>query len=138
MIRCAATRCLFAHVVPRKGADEEDFAAGLVVKAVGWLGHTELILKGDNEPALQALVSRSLELVRVKVEQVTRISSETPPAYDSQSNGSVELGVMLVRGMFRTIRLCLEARIGRTIPVDHAVIPWLLEHACLLINVKTR
>ena len=27
---------------------------------------------------------------------------------------------------------------GRKIPVDHAIIPWLLEHSCLLINVKTR
>jgi len=138
VIRCAATKCLFGHVVPRKGADEEDFAAGLVVKAVEWLGHTELIIKGDNEPALQALISRSLELVRVKVERVTRISSEAPPAYDSQSNGGIEVGVMLIRGMFRTLRLCLETRIGRTIPVDHPVIPWLLEHTCLLMNVKTR
>ena len=45
---------------------------------------------------------------------------------------------MLIRGMFRTLRLCLEARINRRIPVDHALIPWLLEHTCMLINVKTR
>ena len=45
---------------------------------------------------------------------------------------------MLVRGMFRTLRLCLEARIDRRIPVDHALIPWLLAHTCVLINVTTR
>ena len=69
--RCDATKCVFGHVVPRKGADEEDFVAGLVVKAVEWLGHTELIIKGDSGPALQALISRSLGLVRVKVEPAT-------------------------------------------------------------------
>ena len=138
VVRCSATKNVFGHVVPRKGADEEDFAANLVVRIVEWLGHTELILKGDNEPALQALVARSLEVIRVKIEQVAKISSETPPTYDSQPNGAVEVGVMLIRGMFRTIRLCLEARIGRAIPADHAMIPWILEHACFLINVKTR
>ena len=138
VVRCTATKNVFGHVVPCKGADEQDFAANRVVKIVEWLGHTELILKGDNEPALQALTARALELIRVRVDKVKKIGSETPPAYDSQSNGGVEVGVMLIRGMFRTLRLCLEARISRRIPVDHALIPWLLEHTCLLINVKTR
>ena len=39
IIRCSGAKCIFAHVVPRKGADEEDFAAGHVVRTVGWLGH---------------------------------------------------------------------------------------------------
>jgi len=138
VVRCSATKNVFGHVIPRKGADEEDFAANRVVKIIEWLGHTELILKGDNEPALQALTARALELIRVRVAKVIKIGSETPPAYDSQSNGAVEVGVMLIRGMFRTIRLCLEARLDRKIPVDHALIPWLLEHACLLINAKSR
>ena len=124
--------------MPCKGADEQDFAANRVVKIVEWLGHTELILKGDNEPALQALTARALELIRVRVDGVKKIGSETPPAYDSQSNGGVEVGVMLISGMFRTLRLCLDARISRRIPVDHALIAWLLEHTCLLINVETR
>jgi hypothetical protein len=138
VVRCASSKNVFGHVVPRKGADEEDYVANLVVKIIEWLGHTDVIVKSDNEPAILALVTRSLELIRVRVEHVTKISSETSPAYDSQSNGGVEVGVMLIRGMFRTLRLCLEARLNRRIPVDHAVIPWLLEHACLLINVKTR
>jgi hypothetical protein len=129
---------VFGHVVPCKGADGQDFAANRVVKIVEWLGHTELILKGGNEPALQALAARTRELIRVRVERVTKIGSETPPAYDSQSNGGVEVGGMLIRGMSRTLRLCPEARIDRRILVDHALIPWLLERTCLLINVKTR
>ena len=138
VVRCASTKCIFGHVIPRKGADEEDFSANLVVEDVSWLGHTELMLKGDNEPALQALIARSLEVIRVKAGHVDKINTERPPAYDSQSNGAIEVGVMLIRGLFRTLRLCLEARIGKRIPAGHAMIPWLLEHTCFLLNIKSR
>lgn len=45
--RCAATKCLLGNVIPRKGADEEDFAAKRAVKIIEWLGHTGRTLKGD-------------------------------------------------------------------------------------------
>ena len=54
--------------------------------------------------------------------------------YDSQSNGLTEVGVFLVRGLFRTMKLCLEASIAFYIPVDHALISWLLEHTCLILK----
>lgn len=52
VVRCTRSKCIFAHCVPCKGAGEEDFAAGLEVKDVLWLGHSQLVLKGDNGPAL--------------------------------------------------------------------------------------
>ena len=70
--------------------------------------------------------------------KLTKISSEKPPAYDSQSNGAVEVGVMLIRGLFRTLKLFLEHKIQKHIPIENALIPWLLEHTALLLNVKTR
>ena len=45
---------------------------------------------------------------------------------------------MLVRGLFRTFKLCLAARISRFIPVGHAVIPWLLEHTAKLLKAECR
>ena len=101
-------------------------------------------MKGDNEPALQALLERAMQIIRVKVAEDTsegklrRLSKEEPAPYDSQSNGGTEVGVMLIRGLFRTLKLCLESQIGRYIPVDHAVVPWLLEHTCLVLNVRSR
>ncbi len=56
LVRCMGTKCLFAHVVPCKGADEEDYVANMVAEDILWLGHVELILKGDNERSLQALI----------------------------------------------------------------------------------
>jgi len=86
IVKCIAIRCfnsknVFAHCVPCKGADEEGYVADLVVKNVLWLGHTELLVKGDNEPALQALVQRALEVLRINA-SVDKISDEQSPAYD--------------------------------------------------------
>ncbi len=67
-----------------------------------------------------------------------RLPKEGPAKYDSQSNGGVEVGVMLVRCLFRTLRLCLGSHIGRFMPINHAVVSWLLGHTCLILNVRSR
>ena len=72
-------------------------------------------------------MQRALEVLRIGT-SVEQISAEQSPTYDSQPNGGTEVGVMLVRGPFRASRLGLEAAIGKRIPVDHAIMPWLLEH----------
>ena len=136
IMRCTGAKIIFGHCVPCKGAGEDQYVASLVVKNVEWLGHTRLILKADNEPALRILVEQSLEEIRIKVRGVAQISTEHPPRYDSQSNGGVETGVRILRSQFRTLKLCLEARIGKVIPTNHALVPWLLEYAALLLAVR--
>ena len=69
---------------------------------------------------------------------MTRLSREKFPAYNSQPNGGTEVGVMLVRWLFRTLGLALESEIEKHIPIGHALVPWLIEHAALLLNVKSR
>ena len=49
-----------------------------------------------------------------------------------------EAAVMLVRGLFRTLKLCLESSVGKRIPEDHALVPWLLLHTCLLLNTAVK
>ena len=44
----------------------------------------------------------------------------------------------IVRGVFRTLKLCLEARLGKYLPVAHAITAWLLQHACTVINARCR
>ena len=134
VIRCSQFKAVFAHVVPRKGLDEDDYVADLVVEALSWLGHTSVILKADNEVSLQAVVSRVIVRTTAKCQKLDQIAREEPAKYDSQSNGLTEVGVFLVRGIFRTLKLCVEARIDRYVPIDHALIPWMLEHACLILN----
>ena len=89
-----------------------------------------------NQPC--GLVEQALELAPVQCRGLASISQEHPPAYDSQSNGGVEVGVKLIRGLFRTLKLCNEARIDKFIPVDHPVVAWLLEHTCLILSVRVR
>ena len=138
IVRCLQTKVLFAHVVPYKGASEDRFVAQLVVADIEWIGHTKLIIKSDNEPALQTLVVQSLERARLQCDGIDTISQEHPAKYDSQSNGGVEVGVMLIRGLFRTHKLCFESRIGKFVPIDHAVIPWMLEHTSLVLNARQK
>ncbi len=136
MVRCTKSKNVFPHVVPCKGASEDRFVASLVVADIEWMGHTKLIVKADNEPALKALVVQSLEEVRLKCVDIENVSAENPPTYDSQANGGTEVGIQLVRGIFRTLKPCLESRINKAIPVNHPIIPWLLEHAGLVLNVR--
>ena len=138
LVRCFLSKNVFAHMVPQKGLDENNVACDFVLGDLEWLGHTRLIMKSDNEPAVKALVARVIELVKIECKDFDQISKEQSAAYDSQSNGGTEVGVRLVRGLLRTVKLCLEERIGKYIPVDHAIVPWMVDHVCLLLNVVVR
>jgi hypothetical protein len=90
------------------------------------------------------MIERAMGLLRVRVSEadpqvaLRRLTKERSAPYDSQSNGGTEVGVMLIRGLFRTLKLCLESHVGKYIPVSHPVVPWLLEHTAFLLNVKSR
>ena len=134
LIRDHATKCVFAHVVPCKGDDEDSYAVKLVVSALTWVGHVRLILRSDGEPAILVLVKRALETLKTSVEGLQGASPEKSHPRDSQSNGATEVGIRNVRGMFRTLRLCLEKRLGRKVPVQHPLMSWLLEHVTMVMN----
>ena len=128
---------MFAHIVLVKGDDEEHYCARLILSDIEWLGHTRVVLKSDNENSIVALWKRVARMLKLN-EKLTNVQEESPVPYDSQSNGAIEVGVRLVRGMFRTLKLCLEARIGKYIPAAHAITAWLLEHTCILLNARCR
>jgi hypothetical protein len=65
IVRCLKSKAIFSHVVPVKGVDEDGFVVDLVVNIIEWLGHSRLILKSDNEPAIRALVRTSLGMAKV-------------------------------------------------------------------------
>ena len=110
VVRCSSSKLVFGHVVPCKGADENGYVSSIIVEDVKWMGHTKLILKADGEPAVQALVEQVLRGARVECKHIDQLAKEDPAAYDSQSNGGTEIGVRQIRGLFRTVRLCLESR----------------------------
>ena len=63
------------------------------------------MLKTDNEPAILKLLQESLRDLRI--EGFDRVMFEYSLEYDPQSNGNAEVGVKLVKGMVRTMRLSL-------------------------------
>ncbi len=138
IIRCYNSKNVFCHVVPCKGDDEDKFVVNLAVEDIGWLGHTRVIIKSDQERSLVSLVTRALEVLKCKVEALEIVSVEHSQKYASQASGGTEVGARADRGLFRTMRLCIEKRTGRRLPVRHPLSSWLLEHVSLLLNACVR
>ena len=137
IVRCLQSKNALAHVTPQKGDDEDHYCAKLGVADIEWLGHTKVIIKTDNERASVALKYRVVKTLR-EWKAMDNVQTESPAAYESQSNGGIEVGIKIVRGMFRTLKLCLEAMLGKHISANHALIPWLLQHTCTILNAKSR
>ena len=93
ILRCHESKAVFAHSIPVKGDDEDHYVADLIATDVAFMGHVKLLLKSDNEPALQALVTRIIEIAKIELKDLEKLSREEPAKYDSQSNGATEIGV---------------------------------------------
>ncbi len=85
-----------------------------------------------------SIVKRALETIKCEVKDIESAGVERSHPYDSKSNGATEIGVKIIRGMHRTLRLCLERRIGREVPPGHPLTAWLLEHTAILLNIRAR
>merc|ERR1712079_598742 len=80
-------------------------------------------LKSDNEAAIRALRRRVAELwPRPSLEQ-------SPAAHEHESNGVVESGVKVGKGIMRVHLLALESRIQGRLPCGHPVFAWLVQHS---------
>ena len=119
--------CVFGHVVPCKGIDENKFAVDCLVADILWTGYTRVTLKSDNEPAILKLLIESLRELRIN--GLEQVMSENSPEYDPQSNGMAEAAVKSWKGMFRTHKSALEEQLGAKIPVKHPMISWLAKWA---------
>ena len=85
VVRCYVSKSVFGHVIPRKGLDEDGIVVGMILQDLEWMGHTRLIIKADNEPAIQALARRAIELAKVELKDLDQVSKEDPVAYDSMT-----------------------------------------------------
>ena len=79
------------------------------IKELG-LGNSPIVLKSDQEPAIQAL------LERVVSSRTAPTRLEESPRGDSSSNGVVENGVRIIEAGMRALRLTIENRYGVKIP----------------------
>ena len=82
VVKYCQSKCTFGHVVPTKGIDEKRFAVDMISEDVAWLGYTRLILKSDNEPAIEKLANEALRELRI--DAIDQVMKENPPPFDSQ------------------------------------------------------
>ena len=121
------TQLTFCFYVECKGTGDKHIV-NRVARSVGESGNVKAILKGDGEPALIQVQ----EAVKEARTQETVVKN--PPAYDPQSNGAAERAVQEVKGQIRSLKLGLEARIGRRIKSEEPIIGWMVTHAAGVIN----
>ena len=108
-------------------------------------GHGKVILKNDQEPAINDLQhSTREEKIRTMEEVMSNIRSirgfedefepvsivpEQPPVGESQSNGAAETASKRFQGQVRTIKLYVEEKIKTKIDVRSNLWYWLVEHS---------
>ena len=117
------SRAIRAWVVPVKGADMKD-AVSRAVEGVHDLGHCgPIVVKTDNEPAVLALREAIMAELHEGAIPVQPLPGE------SESNGMIENGVRLCKGLLRVHLAALEKKVGVVFPSEHPVTAWLVEHA---------
>ena len=118
------SRAIQAWVVPtRSTVLDQGAAAERAAEGIRRFGlRDKVIVKTDNEPALLAL--RDLVLAKLKI----GVLEEEPQPHESQSNGAVENGVKLIKGLLRVHVLALERKLGHRVPAKHPLMAWLVEH----------
>ena len=130
VVFCGATKSPFMHVVEAKGSSMDTFAAELIVDDIAFLGHTRVVLRSDNEPALVQVVGNALKGLRIK--QLDSAAPEGSVPHDPQTNGSAEVVVRNLKCQVRAMHLTLDRFLEKHVPVTHPLIAWLVEHAAFV------
>ena len=126
IMRDRETKMTFAHVCPCKGPDP--WVIARVADDIDTIGHADIIMKSDGEPALVKL------MMEIKAKRAHSTIPQHPPAYDPQSNGAIEKAVDDVMGQVRALKIGLERRIKERIGARWPILHWIVEHACTVIN----
>ena len=100
----------FMHVVPSKGTTDNKYAAEKIVEDIIYLGHTRVVLRSDNEPALVQLVSDALKGLRIQ--HIESAAAEGSVPYDPQTAGAAEVAVRNMKAQVRATHLTLDRFLG--------------------------
>ena len=119
------TKGTYAHAVPHKGTQHAGahFAVQAVAADIESLGYQRVVIKGDQEPSLQAFLRRVRSTVKCDC------VPEQSAAGEPQSNGAAERAVQTIKGLCRTLRDALETNLKGTVPADSPLMSWLVAHA---------
>ena len=127
VVKDETTGCVAAHVCEQKGAMDK-WAVERVCDDIDMFGHTEVLLKGDGEPALVQVQTA------IKDKRAHPTICQNPPAYNPQANGAAERAVQEVMAQVRAMKIGLDQRLGITVKTDWKVLEWIVELSTVLIN----
>ena len=125
VVRELKTAMMFGMLVPKKGVGDE-WVERRVAHFINSFGYKTVILRTDNENSILALRKRIAALVDHQVIEEDAIKGE------SQTNGLAEVGIKIVEGLARTLKIDVEEKHKFQIANDSVVLAWLLEHACTI------
>lgn len=115
-----------ADMTPHKG--NVFHAVKRLAQNIKTLGYKRLILKSDQEPAIESLTEAVIR------ERPDDIMIEDSPVYSHQSNGLVERTISKVQGQVHTMRSAFESRIRAGVNSSWGIVPWLVRHAAATIS----
>ena len=113
-----------------KATSNDKCAAERIVDDIVYLGHTRVILRSDNEPALLALVTDALKGLRIQ--SLDSAAAEGSVPYDPQTAGAAEVSVKNLKGHVRAMHLTLDRFVEKHVPVTYPLLAWLVEHAAFV------
>ena len=121
---------VFAHAVLHKGTEYagSNLAVRRVCADLDSLGYKRVVFRDDGEASLEAFLSA------VKRAWDGEVIPEQSATGEVQSHGAVERGVQTVEGFTRTLRSALTSRLGRQIPLESAVMSWMVTHAAAIFR----
>ena len=129
--RDSKSKMCTAIPVNQKGLDPTEWSVRECLKFLEFLGHKKLIMKSDQEEALNAVLRR----VRLYRRANTQNMQENREVANSQANGMVERTIQSVEGQLRTLRSAFEDRTGSKVKLSSCIFPWMVIHAANLISL---
>ena len=130
VIKDGRSKAVFPIPVLQKGLDADEYSTRNMLRVLDFMGYAEVILKSDQETALDKVI----ESAKIHRGPGTQTMTEKSPVGDSKSNGLVERANREVEGQVRTMASALEGKLGRKIPADSSVLPWLVLHSGTLLR----
>jgi len=127
VVRELRTGMMHGMIVAKKGVGAS-WVEQRIANFMNGFGYKKVLLRSDNENSIVALRRKIVTLVDAQVLQEDSIQGE------SQTNGLAEVGVKILEGMIRTLKIAVETRIGEELESSSVLLAWLAEHAAVVYN----
>ena len=120
----------YTSCVPLQGKNQLDLMNRELIQFAQRLGHSEIVLRCDNEPAilqLQRLAAKTRQSMGLKTRMTTSV------AYD-HGNSLAENAIARVRQLACSLMHQLHGRLGIQLSTSNAMWSWALRHSAFLIS----